>query len=161
MASSSPLRSRWPRHMAPKLAILALAAVAGLAAGLFSSPLVFYGASGPEIAQIPVAYAVTCGQNPGCGGGLVTSALDVDHRVYPGALTDDPVQLNNSEQVTVTAYSVNAFYSNDRLPVPVREQCIGRRCHYAQRHKLVSQLHGLQRHGRSDLWRDDVRRERR
>ena len=103
MAFSSPLPSRWPRHMAPKLLVLALAAVAGVAAGLLSSPLDFHDASATKIAQLPVAYAANCGQNPGCGG-VATSAIDVDHRVYPGGLTDDPEQLNNSEQWTITAY---------------------------------------------------------
>jgi len=34
----------------------------------------------------------------------VTSALDVYHRVHPGGITDDPVQLDDRETVSITVY---------------------------------------------------------
>lgn len=56
--------------------------------------------------QLPSASAQTyCGQVVNCGADpTVTSALDVHHRVYPGGISDDPVQLDDSERVTITAY---------------------------------------------------------
>jgi len=56
--------------------------------------------------RAPIASAQPyCGQNPACGGDLtVTSALDVHHRVHPGGISDDPVQLDDDELVTIIVY---------------------------------------------------------
>lgn len=56
--------------------------------------------------ELPVASAGTyCGQFVNCGvDQTVTSALNIYHRVYPGGVSDDPVQFDDSERVTITAY---------------------------------------------------------
>jgi len=92
-----------------RLRALILAAVLGISAGLVYGllPLVpFSGGLATFVPSAPVASAQPfCGQNPACGvDQTVTSALDVHHRVYPGAITDDPVQLNDDELVTITVY---------------------------------------------------------
>ena len=83
----------------------ALAITAGLVYGLL--PLVPFGDDvATFLPSAPVASAQPyCGQNPACGGDpTVTSALDVHHRVHPGGLSDDPVQLDDDELVTITVY---------------------------------------------------------
>jgi len=88
---------------------LVLSAVLGIAAGLVYGllPLVLFGERGDTVlTSAPIAWAQTyCGQNPNCGvDSTVTSALDVYHRIYPGAITDAPVQLDDDELVTITVY---------------------------------------------------------
>jgi len=92
-----------------RLRLLVLAAVLGISAGLAYGllPLVPFGDDvATFLPSAPVASAQPfCGQNPICGmDPTVTSALDVHHRVYPGAITDAPVQLDDDELVTITVY---------------------------------------------------------
>lgn len=73
----------------------------GLAAGVLSALLPLMAT---DVSAIPIASAQTyCGVTP-CGGSTVTSALDVYHRVDPGGITDDPVQLDDRETVSITAH---------------------------------------------------------
>jgi len=94
-----------------RLRALGLSAVLGLSAGLVYGllPLMPFG---DDVASFLPSAPVASAQ-PYCGQPLpvcnptdlnVTSGLDVYHRVSPGGITDDPVQLNNSERVTITAY---------------------------------------------------------
>jgi len=92
-----------------RLRVLLFSTALGLSAGLVYGllPLMPFGDDvATFLPSAPVASAQPfCGQNPACGGDLtVTSALDVHHRVYPGAITDDPVQLDDDELVTITVY---------------------------------------------------------
>jgi len=92
-----------------RLRVLILAAVLGISAGLVYGllPLMpFSDNVATFLPSAPIASAQPyCGQNPACGADLtVTSALDVHHRVSPGGISDDPVQLNDDELVTITVY---------------------------------------------------------
>jgi len=92
-----------------RLRTLVLSAVLGITAGFVDGllPIVPFGDDvATFLPSAPVASAQPyCGQNPACGGDLtVTSALDVHHRVHPGGLSDDPVQLDDDELVTITVY---------------------------------------------------------
>jgi len=92
-----------------RMRALFLSTVLGIATGLVYGllPLVPSEdevATGLSSASVASAQS-NCGQNPNCGvDSTVTSALDVFHRVYPGAITDAPVQLEDDELVTITVY---------------------------------------------------------
>jgi len=92
-----------------RLRVLVLAVALGISAGFVYGllPLMPFG---DDVATLLPSASVAsaqpfCGVNPACGVDVtVTSALDVHHRVHPGAITDDPVQLNDDELVTITVY---------------------------------------------------------
>jgi len=92
-----------------RLRVLLFSTALGLSAGLVHGllPLMPFGDNmSTFLPSAPVASAQPfCGQNPACGGDpTVTSALDVHHRVHPGGVSDDPVQLDDNELVTITVY---------------------------------------------------------